>query len=70
MTPEFWAATIGQTVVIVVAVVAAFVRTERRITRVETKVEHLEIETAPIPGISRALARVEGELKAHRESEG
>lgn len=71
MTPEFWAAIIGQTVIIVTAIVAAFVRTEKRITRVETKIEHLEtIEAmaesertlldARIQGISRAVARLEG----------
>jgi hypothetical protein len=33
---------------------------EKRITRVETEIHHLEIETSKIPGISRALARLEG----------
>lgn len=71
MTPEFWAAIVGQTVIIVTAIVAAFVRTEKRITRVETKIEHLEAIEAlaetertlldtRIQGISRAVARLEG----------
>ena len=68
MSPEFWVAIIGQTIVIVAAIVASFLRTERRITTVETKVEHLERETAPIPGISRAVARLEG--KAHAQQSG
>ena len=71
MTAELWSALIGQTVVIVIAIIAATIRTERRITRVETKVEHLEDteETqdhkldrlgSKVGGISRALARLEG----------
>lgn len=71
MSPDFWAALIGQTIIIVTAIVAAFIRTERRITRVETKIEHLEsIEAIAeqerntldvrIQGISRAVARLEG----------
>jgi BMFP domain-containing protein YqiC len=46
--------------VIVVAIAASFVRTRERITRVETKVEHLEKQVTPIPGMSRAIARLEG----------
>ncbi len=75
MTPEFWAAIIGQTVIIVVSIVAAFVRTERRITRMETKVEHIEAIEAirgkeherlegKVSGISRAVARLEGAHQA------
>ena len=60
MTPEFWAAIIGQTVVLVATIVAAFIRTEKRITKVETEIRHLEQETDKIAGISRALARLEG----------
>lgn len=74
MSPEFWVAIIGQTVIIVVTVVAAFIRTERRITRVETKVEHVELVQESrwkaainvqdqVQGISRSLAALEG---AHR----
>lgn len=61
MTPEAWIALVGQTIVIVVAIVASFVKTERRITTVETKIRHLELETSAIPGISRAVARLEGQ---------
>lgn len=71
MSAELWVALIGQTVIIITAIVAAFVKTERRITRVETKIEHLEhieqIANAErelldqrIQGISRAVARLEG----------
>lgn len=67
MSPEFWVAIVGQTVVLIVTIVAAFVKTERRITKVETKVEHLEQEVKPLPGISRAVARLEGR-NAVRES--
>lgn len=59
-SPEFWVAIIGQTIILVVTIVAAFIRTERRITKVETEIRHLEVETDKIAGISRALARLEG----------
>jgi hypothetical protein len=64
MSPEFWAAIVGQTIIIVVTVVAAAIRNERRITKVETKVDHLEEECGRIPGISRAVARLEGKASA------
>ena len=70
MSPEFWLAIITQTIVIVVAIAAAAVRNERRITKVETEVKHIEVECGRIPGISRALARLEGEIKGHRETSG
>lgn len=60
LSPEFWLAIVGQTIIIVAAIVAAFIRTERRITKVETEIRHLEIESNKIPGISRTLARLEG----------
>lgn len=71
MTTDLWVALIGQTIVIVVAIVAAAIRNERRITKVETKVEHIEaLETfaeknrevleSRVAGISRAVARLEG----------
>jgi len=62
MTPQLWVAIIGQTVIILVAIIGVAVRGERRITTVETKVEHLESEVQPIPGLSRAVARIEGKL--------
>jgi hypothetical protein len=60
LSPEFWVAIIGQTIIIVVSVVAAFVRTERRITKMEAEVSHIQSECGRIPGISRAVARLEG----------
>lgn len=71
MSAELWVALIGQTIIIITAIVAAFIKTERRITRVETQIEHLEsIENAAnkdrealdlrVQGISRAVARLEG----------
>jgi len=65
MSPEFWVAIIGQTVIIVVTIVAAFIRTERRITKVETKVEHIEHEMDKLPGLSRAVARIQGRVCAN-----
>ena len=73
-SPEFWVATIGQTVIIVSAVIAAFVRTERRMVRLETKVEHVESVQQDrahdaerlddkVDGMSTSLAVLEG---AHR----
>lgn len=71
MGTELWAAIIGQTIVLIVAIIAATIRTERRITRVETKVEHLErMDSAQgkdlhalgskVGGISRAVANLQG----------
>lgn len=60
MTPELWVAIISQTIVILVAIVAGLRHTEKRITKLETKVEHLEHSVQPLPGISRAVARLEG----------
>lgn len=71
MSFEFWAAVIGQTIILIVSIIAATVRTERRITKVEVKVEHLEgVElsrsheyrdiAAQVRGVSRAVARLEG----------
>jgi hypothetical protein len=70
MSPEAWIAIIAQTIIIVVAIVSAFVKTEKRITRVETKVEHLEVTTMTIPGISRHLAELKGQMQAHRSESG
>ena len=50
-----------QTVVIIVAIIASVKHGEKRIATVETKVEHLEEAVKPIPGISRAVARLEGQ---------
>jgi hypothetical protein len=60
MSPELWTAIIGQTIVILVAIVAGLRHTEKRITKIETKVEHLEKSVESVPGISRAVARLEG----------
>lgn len=51
-----------QTVVIVFAIIAAIRHSERRMSTMETKVDHLEEAVKPIPGISRKLARLEGKL--------
>lgn len=59
-----------QTVVLLIAIVASIRHSEKRITRIETKVEHLEESVKPIPGISRHLASVETEIKAHRKTSG
>ena len=65
MGPELWTAIIGQTIVILVAIVAGLRHTEKRITKIETKVEHLEKSVEPVPGISRAVARLEGRHSIH-----
>lgn len=70
MTPELWLAIVGQTIVIVLAVVAAVRHSERRISRCETEIMNLKEKVQPIPGISRALARLEGQISAHRETSG
>lgn len=57
---EFATWIIGQTIVLVVIIIGAAMRGERRITRVETKVEHIEFVCEQVPGISRAVARLEG----------
>jgi hypothetical protein len=64
MSPELWMAIVGQTIVILIAVVGMAVRGEHRITRVEEKVEHIESVCSTVPGISRAVARLEGRNKA------
>lgn len=65
MTADLWFAIISQTVVILVAIVAGLRHTEKRITKLETKVEHLERSVEPLPGISRAVARLEGRHSVH-----
>lgn len=56
-----WASII-QTALLLAAIVASFVRLRERITRVETKVEFLEGQVSSVPGISRAVARLEGKI--------
>ena len=53
-----------QTGILVAAFLASAKISERRICRCETKIEHLEEEVKPIPGISRAVARLEGKCDA------
>ena len=65
MSAELCVAIIGQTVGILVAIVAGLRHTEKRITKLETKVEHLERSVDPLPGISRAVARLEGRHSVH-----
>jgi hypothetical protein len=64
MTPELWLAIVGQTIVLLFAVVGMAIRSEHRITKVEDKVEHIESVCQTVPGISRAVARLEGRNKA------
>ena len=63
MEPITWAALATQTVVIVGAVFASFVRTRERIVILETRTNQLEKTTDnlvdKVDGISRAVARVE-----------
>jgi len=54
---------IGQTIVLVIIIVGAALRGERRITRLEGKVEHVEFVCSQVPGISRSLARLEGKVQ-------
>lgn len=65
MTPDAWAAIGLQTVVLLIAIVGLAMRIERRMTAVETKVDHLEAVSAQVPGISRAVARLEGQNNPH-----
>lgn len=59
MLIEYWPI-ILQTIIIVLAIVAGVRHSEHRISRCETKIEHLELQVRPVPGISRAVARIEG----------
>ncbi len=54
---------IVQTIVIIVAIAAAVKRSERRMTLVENDVEHLKEAVKPIPGISRAVAHLQGKIE-------
>jgi hypothetical protein len=59
MSPEIWAIII-QTIVLVVGFVGFMVRREHRLTKVESRIQNLEKAVDPIPGLSRAVARLEG----------
>ncbi len=61
MLIKFWPI-ILQTVVILIAIIASVRHSEKRMSTMETKVDHLEEAVKPIPGISRKLARLEGRL--------
>lgn len=65
---------IGQTVIIVLAIFGAFVRSRERLTQVETSLHHIEVNTDrlkddhnglsdKVDGISRAVARLEGKAE-------
>lgn len=56
---EYWPM-ILQTVVIVFAIVAAIRHSEKRMSTMEAEVRNLKDAVRPIPGISRAVARLEG----------
>ena len=62
MSADLWVAIIGQTIVLLAAIIGLALRTEKRITKMETKVEHLERLNEAVPAISRAVARLEGKL--------
>lgn len=70
MTTELWVAIVSQTVIVVLAVIAGIRHSEKRVSKLETKVEHLEDVVKPIAGISRSLARLEGQILAHRKTSG
>lgn len=59
MSPEIWAIVI-QTIVLIIALVGFAMRGERRITKIEGKLEHVDTICKQVPGISRAVARIEG----------
>jgi len=52
-----------QTLLLLAAIVGSFVRLRERITQVEVKVEFLEGQVSSVPGISRAVARLEGRIE-------
>lgn len=49
-----------QTLLLLLAIAASFVRLRERITTLEAQHKGLEQAVKPIPGISRAVARLEG----------
>ena len=59
ITAEIWAVII-QTVVLIVTFIVYMVRREHRMTKVEGRITHLEDVVKPIPGLSRAVARLQG----------
>ena len=59
---EYWPLVV-QTFVIIFAIIASVKHAEKRMTTMETKVAHLEESVRPIPGISRAVARLEGKAE-------
>lgn len=59
LTPEIWAVII-QTIVLIVTFIVYMVRREHRMTKVEGRLTHLEHIVKPIPGLSRAVARLQG----------
>jgi hypothetical protein len=65
---------IGQTIIIVLAILGAFVRSRERLTQVETSLRHIEVNTDrlkddhnnladKVDGISRHVAIIEGKLE-------
>ena len=62
MLTEYWPMVL-QTAVIVFAIVAAIRHSEKRMSTMETEVKNLKEAVRPIPGISRAVARLEGKVQ-------
>lgn len=59
MSPELWGMAL-QTVVLVVSIGGIIIKVDRRISKLESEISHIENMSAQVPGISRAVARLEG----------
>lgn len=63
MSPELWIALIGQTLVLLFAIVGFALRGEHRLTKLEGRVEHIERVCNTVPEMSRSISRIEGRHK-------
>jgi hypothetical protein len=59
MSPELWGIVI-QTIVLIISIGGIIIKVDRRISRLESELLHIESITNQVPGISRAVARLEG----------
>lgn len=59
MSPELWGMAL-QTVVLVVSIGGIIIKVDRRISKLESEIAHIELISTQVPGISRAVARLEG----------